>query len=485
MGCWLFTPRRRRMSSSSGHVEVDAVAPDAGRLQRDGGDEPQRARAVGEGADGACAALDLAVQAFESVRRADAHPVLSRGTRSTRSRRRSRARGTRRPRGTAWRTAARKLRRFTLRGVERLGVQHGDELAGEAFLVTLRHVREHVPHQVHGAALLPDLGQDLPRRRDEPGVLVAHDEAHAGEATLDQLGEQLGPARLGLRRADVNAEQVTVVVGADAVRDERGHVLDGARPPRVDERRVEVQVRDGPDDRRAAQRLDLVLEPLWSRDSRSSASTRLSSSASVTAAMSRVDTPATYDCVMAASISGRRASVPAERCGRRAAAARAADAEVDLAGGRDDAPRVAAVAHVDALVTALVRAGTDESLQLLVEDDLDGRPHRVATPRGEVKFEVGLHRNHEVGSFGSEGSFRSLHGRVSLVLQPGGFPVLRRQRNRRLLHNYRDTTSRSARTVAHACSVGAYTHRRCPLADPLCGIGTAVTYQVMMDHWQM
>ena len=33
-----------------GHVEVDAVAPDGGRLQRDGGDEPQRAGAIGEGA---------------------------------------------------------------------------------------------------------------------------------------------------------------------------------------------------------------------------------------------------------------------------------------------------------------------------------------------------------------------------------------------------------------------------------------------------
>src|ERR1051325_42084 len=59
-----------------GHVEVDAVTPDAGRLQCDGGDEPQRAGAVREGADGAGSTLDFAVQAFEPVRRADAHPVL-------------------------------------------------------------------------------------------------------------------------------------------------------------------------------------------------------------------------------------------------------------------------------------------------------------------------------------------------------------------------------------------------------------------------
>lgn len=94
----------------------------------------------------------------------------------------------------------------SLRGVEAVGVQHGDELARDAFLVALRHMREHVPHQVHRAALLPHLGQDLARCGDQPGVLVAHDEAHAGEAARDQLREQLGPARLGLRRTDVNAE---------------------------------------------------------------------------------------------------------------------------------------------------------------------------------------------------------------------------------------------------------------------------------------
>jgi hypothetical protein len=71
MGCWLFKPRRcrvRRVRTCRG----DAVAPDAGRLQGDGGCELQRAGSVGEGADGTCAPLDFAVQAFEPVRRADA-----------------------------------------------------------------------------------------------------------------------------------------------------------------------------------------------------------------------------------------------------------------------------------------------------------------------------------------------------------------------------------------------------------------------------
>ncbi len=65
--------------------------------------------------------------------------------------------------------------------VERVRVQHGDELAGESLLVLLGHLREHVPHQVHGAALLVRLGEHLARGRDETSVLVANDELHAGE----------------------------------------------------------------------------------------------------------------------------------------------------------------------------------------------------------------------------------------------------------------------------------------------------------------
>src|SRR4051812_12822444 len=67
------------------HVEVDAVVPDARRLQRDGGDESQCAGSVGECANGPCSPLDLPVEAFEAVGRADAHPVLL-GERVVRSR---------------------------------------------------------------------------------------------------------------------------------------------------------------------------------------------------------------------------------------------------------------------------------------------------------------------------------------------------------------------------------------------------------------
>jgi hypothetical protein len=107
------------------------------------------------------------------------------------------------------------------------------------------------------------------------------------------------------------------------------------------------------------------------------------------------------------------ARVAAERRGRGAAVAGASDPQLHLAGGRDHPTTIPAVPDVDALVTVLVPTGTNQPLQFLVEDDLDGRPHRVTAACGEVQLEVGLRRNHEVGSFSSEGSFWSLHGRVS------------------------------------------------------------------------
>ncbi len=79
-----------------------------------------------------------------------------------------------------------------LRGIERVGVQHADELAREPLLVALRDLREHVPHQVHGAALLPRLGEHLAGGGDEPRVLVADDELNARESAYDELTEQLG-----------------------------------------------------------------------------------------------------------------------------------------------------------------------------------------------------------------------------------------------------------------------------------------------------
>jgi hypothetical protein len=137
---------------------------------------------------------------------------------------------------------------------------------------------------------------------------------------------------------------------------------------------------------------------------------------------------------------GLPARVPSERCGRRAPGARASHAHGHLAGGGHHVPVVPAIPDVDALVTALVRPGPDESLQLLVEDDLDGRLHRAAHALGEVDLKVLLRRDHGVDSVEAERSFWLLHGKSPWSQQPGGSLVFSCGSRNRLLHNYRDTT---------------------------------------------
>ena len=82
--------------------------------------------------------------------------------------------------------------------------------------------------------------------------------------------------------------------------------------------------------------------------------------------------------------------------------------------------RLAACSNVPILRVfddALVRTGADEPLQLLIDDHLDGRAHCLTAPCGEVVFEVGLRRNHEVGSVSLEGSFggRSVYPTIPIV----------------------------------------------------------------------
>src|SRR5690606_19294043 len=134
------------------------------------------------------------------------------------------------------------------------------------------------------------------------------------------------------------------------------------------------------------------------------------------------------------------ASVPAERCRGRTAIARAAHTHGDLARRGHDAPVVSAVPDVHAMVTALVRTGTDEPLQLLVEDELNGRLHRYTDARVEVEEEVFMRRKHEVVRVRTKRSCWLLHERCLLGQQPGGSLVFSCRPRKRLLHNYRDTT---------------------------------------------
>ena len=51
-------------------------------------------------------------------------------------------------------------------------------------------------------------------RLDQSGVRVGHDEADTVEAAVGEAGEELAPERLVLRVANVEAEDLTMPVGA-------------------------------------------------------------------------------------------------------------------------------------------------------------------------------------------------------------------------------------------------------------------------------
>jgi hypothetical protein len=242
-----------------------------------------------------------------------------------------------------------------------------------------------VAHQVDGAALQPRLGQHLARREQEPGVRVGDDQLDAREAAADQLLQQPSPAGLGLLGADVHGQQPTMTVGSNPVRDEGGDVLDGACPPRIHKRRVEVQVRDRICEPLAAQRLDLVRElPGHATDGRALdalAEQRLGDRRDV--ARRRAADVRLGDRVVHLLLP---AAVAAERLGRRTARTRPPHLHADLARRRDDPASVRPVAHVDPLTGTLVGPGPRPSAPTPRRGPAAScaGPPRDSVPRGRV-----------------------------------------------------------------------------------------------------
>ena len=74
-------------------------------------------------------------------------------------------------------------------------------------MLVLAGVAEAVPEEVHGAAL-PGAAQEAGDRGLEPLVGVGDDQLHAAQAARDQRAQEVGPERLGLGLADVDAEDL-------------------------------------------------------------------------------------------------------------------------------------------------------------------------------------------------------------------------------------------------------------------------------------
>jgi hypothetical protein len=80
-------------------------------------------------------------------------------------------------------------------------------------------VAEAVAQEVHGAAL-PRCAEGLGDRVLEPLVGVADDQLHPDQAARNELSEELGEERLGLRRAHVERDDLAPPRLVDAVGDD-------------------------------------------------------------------------------------------------------------------------------------------------------------------------------------------------------------------------------------------------------------------------
>src|SRR5688500_2312900 len=88
---------------------------------------------------------------------------------------------------------------------ERVGVAaRADQRRQQAVLIAAG-VAEAVPEEVDGAAL-PGAAEDLRDRRLQPGVRVGDGQLDADQSAGDQAPEELGPERLRLGLADVDAQ---------------------------------------------------------------------------------------------------------------------------------------------------------------------------------------------------------------------------------------------------------------------------------------
>ena len=242
------------------------------------------------------------------------------------------------------------------------------------------NLSQHVAVEMHRAALVAGPGEHLLERTEHPRALVAGDEPHAGEPAPLEPGEKLAPGLRGLGVPLGAANDLPVAGGVDADGDQHGHVLVGPSPAALEIDAVDEDVgvaaverplppgldgREGPlvevgdgagGHRRSPQEFGDVLDPPGG-DAREV----------------HLD-----DGLLDRSLAPAVALDNGRLEGR---AAQLRHAELDLAGARDEPPRVVAAAVGLPARRPLVALGPDELGRLLVEQSVerlfDGPPHQI------------------------------------------------------------------------------------------------------------
>ena len=95
-------------------------------------------------------------------------------------------------------------------------------------VLTLGDVGERVAHPMHAAAL-PSGAEDPGDRLLHPFVGIGHDQFHGLQATAHQALEEPRPEGLGLRRANLQADDLAPAIGVD--RDGDIAATETIRPP--------------------------------------------------------------------------------------------------------------------------------------------------------------------------------------------------------------------------------------------------------------
>ena len=118
---------------------------------------------------------------------------------------------------------------------------------------------EAVAQEVHGAAL-PGAAEHLRDRGLQPGVGVGDRELDADQAALDQAAQEVGPERLGLGLADVDAQDLAPAGLMHAMRDHQRLVDHAAAVADLLDLGVQEQIRVGALQRPRPERLDVLVE---------------------------------------------------------------------------------------------------------------------------------------------------------------------------------------------------------------------------------
>jgi diguanylate cyclase (GGDEF)-like protein len=124
---------------------------------------------------------------------------------------------------------------------ERVGVEDRADQGRKERVLVLARVAKTVPEEVHGAAL-PGAAEHLGDRRLQLGVRVRDGELHTDQAALDELPEEVGPERLDLGLADVEAHDFAPPGLVNAVRDHQRPVDHAAAAEAVELLRTTLPV---------------------------------------------------------------------------------------------------------------------------------------------------------------------------------------------------------------------------------------------------